>query len=113
MICRATSAALPTSVWTRMYACTMASSNGSRWPTVPWSATLPYCWSQPIARRPLPVKPDDGSPRADGLAELGEFGLIDAVAARFPASPHEIVGIGDDSAVLAAPDGNVVAAVDF
>src|SRR6516162_11146711 len=25
-ICRATSAALPTSVWTRMYACTMASS---------------------------------------------------------------------------------------
>jgi thiamine-monophosphate kinase len=59
------------------------------------------------------VKPDGSSPRADSLAELGEFGLIDAVAARFPASPHEIVGIGDDSAVLAAPDGNVVAAVDF
>jgi thiamine-monophosphate kinase len=58
------------------------------------------------------VKPDGSSP-ADGLAELGEFGLIDAVAARLPASPHEIVGIGDDSAVLAAPDGNVVATVDF
>jgi thiamine-monophosphate kinase len=60
------------------------------------------------------VKPDSGSPQAgDSLAELGEFGLIDALAARFPASPAAIVGIGDDSAVLAAPDGNVVAAVDF
>jgi hypothetical protein len=29
-ICRATSAALPTSVWTRMYACTIASSWGQR-----------------------------------------------------------------------------------
>ena len=47
------------------------------------------------------------------MAELGEFGLINALAARFPASPAAIVGIGDDSAVLAAPDGNVVAAVDF
>src|SRR5262249_12744861 len=35
------------------------------------------------------------------------------LAARFPASPDAIVGIGDDSAVLAAPDGNVVASVDF
>jgi thiamine-monophosphate kinase len=60
------------------------------------------------------VKPDGGSPPEGGsLAELGEFGLIDALAARFPASPAAIVGIGDDSAVLAAPDGNVVAAVDF
>jgi thiamine-monophosphate kinase len=60
------------------------------------------------------VNPDNSSPpAAGGLAELGEFGLISALAARFPASPAEIVGIGDDSAVLAAPDGNVVAAVDF
>ncbi len=60
------------------------------------------------------MKPDSGSPQAGGsVAELGEFGLIDALAARFPASPAAIVGIGDDSAVLAAPDGNVVASVDF
>jgi thiamine-monophosphate kinase len=60
------------------------------------------------------VKPDSGSPQGGGsLAELGEFGLIHALAARFPASPAAIVGIGDDAAVLAAPDGNVVAAVDF
>jgi thiamine-monophosphate kinase len=60
------------------------------------------------------VNPDSGSPPAGrSLAELGEFGLINALAARLPASPGTIVGIGDDSAVLAAPDGNVVAAVDF
>jgi thiamine-monophosphate kinase len=60
------------------------------------------------------VKPDSGSPPAGrSLAELGEFGLINALAARLPASPAAIVGIGDDAAVLAAPDGNVVASVDF
>ncbi len=60
------------------------------------------------------MKPDGSSPEdPGGLAELGEFGLINALAARFPASPAAIVGIGDDAAVLAAPDGNVVAAVDF
>jgi thiamine-monophosphate kinase len=47
------------------------------------------------------------------LASLGEFGLIAALAARFPPAPAATVGIGDDSAVLAAPDGNVVASVDF
>jgi thiamine-monophosphate kinase len=62
----------------------------------------------------IPVKLDGGPSRGgDSLAEMGEFGLIDALAARFPASPAAIVGIGDDSAVLATPDGNVVAAVDF
>jgi thiamine-monophosphate kinase len=47
------------------------------------------------------------------VAQAGEFGLIGALAARFPAAPAATVGIGDDSAVLATPDGNVVAAVDF
>ena len=47
------------------------------------------------------------------LASLGEFGLISALASRFPSAPSATVGIGDDSAVLATPDGNVVAAVDF
>ena len=48
------------------------------------------------------------------LAELGEFGLIAAMASRLPPVPDGvIVGIGDDSAVLAVPAGNIVAAVDF
>jgi thiamine-monophosphate kinase len=61
----------------------------------------------------------DKPPQADELAhagsvaQVGEFGLIGALAARFPAAPRATVGIGDDSAVLATPDGNVVAAVDF
>jgi thiamine-monophosphate kinase len=55
-----------------------------------------------------------GPARVPGtLAELGEFGLIAQLAARLPAAERATVGIGDDSAVLATPAGNVVAAVDF
>jgi thiamine-monophosphate kinase len=50
---------------------------------------------------------------ADSLGGLGERGLIAALAAMFPASPLASVGIGDDSAVLAAPSGSVVVAVDL
>jgi thiamine-monophosphate kinase len=54
---------------------------------------------------------EPGGPRS--LAEIGEFGLIASFASRLPPAPAATVGIGDDSAVLATPDGNVVAAVDF
>ena len=47
------------------------------------------------------------------LAEVGEFGLITALSAWLPAGPETLVGIGDDAAVLAAPDGRVVASTDF
>jgi thiamine-monophosphate kinase len=47
------------------------------------------------------------------VGELGEFGLIKALASRMPAGPGTSVGIGDDSAVVAAPSGSVVAAVDM
>jgi thiamine-monophosphate kinase len=47
------------------------------------------------------------------LAGLGEFGLIAALPGWLPASPRTLVGIGDDAAVLATPDGRVVATVDF
>jgi len=57
------------------------------------------------------ANPDDAQSRP--LATMGEFGVISALAARFPPAPTATVGIGDDSAVLATPDGNVVAAVDF
>ena len=51
---------------------------------------------------------DDGS-----VADLGEFGVIAALRARMPAGPLTSVGIGDDAAVVAAPSGSVVAAVDL
>lgn len=50
---------------------------------------------------------------AGSLADLGEWGLIAALAARLPAGPYATIGVGDDSAVVAAPSGSVVAAVDL
>jgi thiamine-monophosphate kinase len=47
------------------------------------------------------------------VAELGEFGLIEALSRWLPRDPRALVGIGDDAAVLAAPDGRVVATTDF
>jgi thiamine-monophosphate kinase len=51
---------------------------------------------------------DEGS-----VADLGEFGVIAALRARMPAGPLTSVGIGDDAAVIGAPSGSVVAAVDL
>jgi thiamine-monophosphate kinase len=50
---------------------------------------------------------------AANLEELGEFGLIGALRAWLPSSSAVLTGIGDDAAVLAAPDGRVVATTDF
>ena len=51
------------------------------------------------------------------MAALGEFGLIAALSGWLlrtsPADARTLVGIGDDAAVLAAPDGRVVASTDF
>jgi thiamine-monophosphate kinase len=47
------------------------------------------------------------------IADLGEFGLIAEIAAGLPRGPRTIVGIGDDAAVVTAPDGRVVAATDL
>jgi thiamine-monophosphate kinase len=44
--------------------------------------------------------------------ELGEFGLIARVVARLGTSPSVLLGPGDDAAVVAAPDGRVVATTD-
>ena len=51
---------------------------------------------------------EDGS-----VADLGEWGVIAALKARMPAGALTKVGIGDDSAVVGAPSGSVVAAVDL
>jgi len=44
--------------------------------------------------------------------ELGEFGLIDRIAARLGTSAAVLLGPGDDAAVVTAPDGRVVATTD-
>jgi len=47
------------------------------------------------------------------ISDLGEFGLIEAIAAALPRSDRTIVGIGDDAAVLSAPGARVVATTDL
>jgi thiamine-monophosphate kinase len=47
------------------------------------------------------------------VADLGEFGLIAAIEALLPAGGPDIVGVGDDAAVVGAPDGRVVATTDL
>ncbi len=46
------------------------------------------------------------------LAGIGEFGLIDRMIDGRAAAPGTLLGPGDDAAVLAAPDGRVVASTD-
>ena len=51
---------------------------------------------------------------ADATArDVGEFGLIDRVVERLTKSPQVLLGPGDDAAVVAAPDGRVVATTDL
>jgi thiamine-monophosphate kinase len=47
------------------------------------------------------------------VAELGEFALIAAIRALLPGAPAPLLGPGDDAAVIAAPDGRVVATTDL
>lgn len=47
------------------------------------------------------------------VADLGEFGLIAAIESLLPADDSAVVGVGDDAAVLPAPDGRVVATTDL
>jgi thiamine-monophosphate kinase len=47
------------------------------------------------------------------VADLGEFGLIARIQALAPPGAAQLVGIGDDAAVLRAPDGRVVATMDL
>ena len=71
----------------------------------------PHCLRPEWPRYP---KFKDGSREGPiTVSDLGEFGLIAALAARFPSAPGTLVGIGDDAAVLQAPDGRVVASTDL
>jgi thiamine-monophosphate kinase len=46
------------------------------------------------------------------VGETGEFGLIGRITARLGADRSVLLGPGDDAAVVAAPDGRVVATTD-
>lgn len=46
------------------------------------------------------------------VAESGEFGLIARITARLGAQPSTLLGPGDDAAIVAVPDGRVVASTD-
>lgn len=46
------------------------------------------------------------------VSTIGEFGLIQRITARLGDGPGCLVGPGDDAAVVAAPDGRVVATTD-
>ena len=47
------------------------------------------------------------------LADIGEFGLVGALAERFPQGADVLLGPGDDAAVVAFPDGRVVVSTDL
>ncbi|GAB1642643.1 thiamine-phosphate kinase [Krasilnikovia sp. MM14-A1259] len=46
------------------------------------------------------------------IAEAGEFGLIARIVARLDFGTSSLLGPGDDAAVVAAPDGRIVASTD-
>ena len=52
-------------------------------------------------------------PSGRTLGEVGEFGLIGELTARFPQGDHVFVGPGDDAALLRVPQGHVVVSTDL
>jgi thiamine-monophosphate kinase len=57
----------------------------------------------------VPTQPE----QVQTLGEIGEFGLIDRVARDTPQGAAVLLGPGDDAAIIAAPDGRVVASTDL
>lgn len=47
------------------------------------------------------------------LSDLGEFGLIEALASRFPQGEDVLLGPGDDAALVSFPGGRVVVSTDL
>ncbi len=56
--------------------------------------------------------PSDDPVDVDSLAAIGEFGVIAGVTEGRTQSAGTLLGPGDDAAVVAAPDGRVVASTD-
>jgi len=47
------------------------------------------------------------------LSDLGEFGLVEALAERFPQGDDVLLGPGDDAALVSFPQGRVVVSTDL
>lgn len=74
-------------------------------------AATPFAREGAAVRRPPRVI---GGRLAITVGDLGEFGLIGAIRRLLPAAGAQmLVGIGDDAAVLRAPDRRVVATMDL
>ena len=58
------------------------------------------------------MTPADAASPPPVLADLGESGLLARVFPLLPVGAHTLLGPGDDAAVVAAPDGRVVATAD-
>ena len=56
---------------------------------------------------------DPQVPAGATLADVGEFGVVRALAALFPQGEQVLLGPGDDAAVVAVPDGRVVVSTDL
>lgn len=50
---------------------------------------------------------------SETVAEVGEFRLIERFTRHFATTPAVVLGLGDDAAVVTAPDGRVVACTDM
>ncbi len=59
---------------------------------------------------PSPTSP--GSPGTPTLADVGEFGFLASLRPHFPQGEGVLLGPGDDAAVVAAPQGQVVVSSD-
>lgn len=62
--------------------------------------------------RPQQEEAQPGSPRPGTVAAAGEFGLIRTLTTGRTQPSTTLLGPGDDAAVVAAPDGRVVATTD-
>src|SRR5690625_2691852 len=86
-----------------MYACTtMDSSSARRLPRSPYRRQV----GQDTRMN------DSGSAAAMTIADLGEFGLIDALTADRADGPAVLVGPGDDAAQVATPGGSALVSTD-
>jgi thiamine-monophosphate kinase len=58
--------------------------------------------------------PSRGTPSANTtLADVGEFGLLEALKNRFPRGENVLLGPGDDAALVDVPGGRVVVSTDL
>ena len=69
--------------------------------------------SRRVARRGARRGPPGRQEAAITVAELGEFGLIAAIERLLPRGRGPLLGVGDDAAVISAPDQRVVATTDL